>query len=109
MLEGLFGNQTVEKILWFLFQYQEGYTKEIALAFELPVTTVKNSIKRLEQGNIIVAKTVGRTKLYRINPRWPFKEELCLLLKKSLEALPPSEIERLFTKRTRPRRSGKPI
>lgn len=109
MLEALFGNQTVEKILWYLFQFNEGYTKEIAETFKLPVTTVKNGIHRLENGNIIVAKLAGRVKIYRFNPRWPFREELFILLEKSLDALPQSDFERFFNKRTRPRRSGKPL
>ena len=44
MLEGLVGNATVEKVLLYLEQFEEGYPSEIARAFGLPVAMVLFSV-----------------------------------------------------------------
>lgn len=109
MLEGLFGNPTVEKVLWYLTQYEEGYAQEISETLSVPVTTVKNTLLRLENGGIIVGHLIGRSRVFRLNPRWPMLKELTDLLEKSLEYLPRSYIEETFRKRKRPRRKDKPL
>ena len=109
MLQALFGNETVEKILLYLTRYTESYASEIAQAFSFNLRRVQLQLDRLEKGGIIVSSLVGRTRVYRFNPRWYFQRELAAILDKALESLSAEERDRYFMKRTRPRRKGKEL
>ena len=76
MLEGLFGNIIIEKILFFLFVYGEGYPLGIARVFGVPVNRIQQQLKRLENGGIIASRLIGKVRLYTFNPRFPFLKEL---------------------------------
>ncbi len=108
MLEGLFGNAVVEKIFFTLFVYGEGYPLGMAKTFDEPVNKFQQQLKRLEEGGIIVSRLVGNVRLYTFNPRYPFLTELKALITKTYEYVPKKEKGLFYTKRTRPRRSGKP-
>lgn len=107
MLEGLFGNPVVEKIFFTISVYNECYALELAKTFEEPVNKFQQQLKRLEKGGIIVSRLVGRVRIYTFNPRYPFLKELRALLSRAYEFVP--EKERYFSRRTRPRRAGKPL
>jgi DNA-binding transcriptional ArsR family regulator len=110
MLEGLFGNATAEKVLFFLERYEEGYALGIARTFDdLPVSMVQRQLQRLEAAGVLASRLQGRTRVYEWNPRFAFREELRALLRKALQSLPASERERYFAARRRPRRAGKPL
>ena len=108
MLEGLFGNIIVEKILFSLFVYGEVYALGLAKAFNQPVNRFQQQLKRLEEAGIIVSRLAGRTRLYSLNPRFPFRKELEALIAKAFEFVPEDEKVAYYRKRTRPRRAGKP-
>lgn len=109
MLEPIFGNSTAEKVLLYLFQYGEGYARLISRVFGVPVNGINLQLRRLEDGGVIAGVARGRTRLFRINPRYPFRKELCALLEKAMEFVPEEDRERYFRNRTRPRRRGKPL
>ena len=109
MLESIFGNATVEKVLLYLQNYEEGYASEIASTFSISLSVVQKQLKRLEDGGVIVSHSRGRTRLFQWNPRYPFRKELQTLLEKSFEFMPDSEIKKYYRKRQRPRRTGKPL
>ncbi len=109
MLESIFGNATVEKVLLYLQNYSEGYASEIASTFSISLSVVQKQLKRLEDGGVIVSLAKGRTRLFLWNPRYPFRKELQALLEKSFEFMPEKEIKEYYRKRQRPRRSGKPL
>jgi len=108
MLEALLGNTTIEKILYCLSVYGDGYAKQMADLFGIPVNGVQQQLKRLEDGGVLVSQLKGKTRLYQFNPRYAFLKELKLLLDRAIELLPESEIDKYYRKRTRPRRKGKP-
>lgn len=108
MLEALFGNATVEKVLYCISVYGEGYAKQMAELFDMPVNGIQQQLKRLEDGGVLVSRLKGKTRLYEFNPRYPFLEELRLLLDRAIQLLPESDIDKYYRKRTRPRRKGKP-
>lgn len=54
-------------------------------------------------------RSVGRTRVFTWNPRYPFLDPLRALLASAMEYLPASEVQAYFRKRTRPRHSGKPL
>lgn len=109
MLESIFGNATIEKVLLYLQNYNEGYASEIASTFSISLSVVQKQLKRLEDGGIIVSQAKGRTRLFLWNPRYPFRKELQSLLEKSFEFMSENEIKKYYRKRQRPRRTGKPL
>ena len=108
MLEGLFGNVIVERILFTLLVYGDAYALGLARLFDEPVNRFQQQLKRLEDAGIIVSRRVGRTRLYTVNPRYPFRRELMALVEKAFEFIPEDEKEKYYRRRTRPRRAGKP-
>ena len=109
MLEGLFGNVIIERILFSLFVYEEAYALGLARLFDDSVNRFQQQLKRLENGGIVVSRLAGRTRLYTINPRYPFRQELMMLIAKAFEFVSEEEKEAYYRKRTRPRRAGKPL
>lgn len=109
MLVSLFGNATAEKVLMYLQNYGEGYAREIAATFEIPLLSVQRQLQRLEAGGVLVSKLAGRTRMFFLNPRYYFAPELASLLEKALSAQPAAETDRYFRKRSRPRRTGKQL
>ena len=109
MLEPVFGNVTIEKILFALEVYGQAYPAGLAKLFVIPVNGVQQQLKRLEDGSVVVSLIIGRTRLYQFNPRYTFLKELKALIQKALQYLPEKEIQKYYVKRTRPRRKGKPL
>jgi predicted transcriptional regulator len=109
MLEVLFGSKNRERVLQYILARGEGYAKEIATFYGSSLDPVQKQLERLEDGGILVSKTVGRTRLFMFNPRYAFKDELIVLLEKARSFYSPQEQERLIMVRKRPRRTGKPI
>jgi len=66
-------------------------------------------LDRLETGGILLSRKVGRTRVYRFNPRYALVEELEALLEKALGFYPDDLHDRLQMDRRRPRLRGKPI
>jgi DNA-binding transcriptional ArsR family regulator len=109
MIESLLGNSTVEKVLLYLQNYNEGFATEIASVFSMRLSVVQKQLKRLEDGGVIVGQTKGRTRVYYWNPRYPFLKNLQTLLAQVLDFVPEQEIQKYYRNRTRPRRTGKPL
>ena len=109
MLESLFGNIVVEKILFFIQAYGEGYARKLSRVYNIPLNGILQQLRRLENGGIIVGLDKGRTRIYMFNPRFPFLGELKVLLQKAMDFLPEEEIQKYYRMRTRPRRKGKPL
>ena len=109
MLEALLGNATIEKVLFFLETYGQGYPKEISRTFNIPVNGIQQQFRRLEDGGIVVSFLEGKTRLYRFNPRYPFLKELQSMLGRAMEFLSEKELSQYYRKRTRPRKPGKPL
>jgi hypothetical protein len=103
MLEALFGNRTAERVLLYLENYEEGYAREMATTFGASLNAVQKQLRRFEDGGVLVSRTVGRTRLFTWNPRYPFNKPLRALLGKALESLPESEIRAYYRQRKRPR------
>lgn len=109
MLEGIFGNIIIEKILFTLYVYGEGYPLGMARTFGEPVNRFQQQLRRLENAGVIVSRLIGRVRIYTFNPRYPFLGEVKSLVGKAFEFLPEKEKNVYYRKRTRPRRAGKPL
>lgn len=108
-LEGLFGNATAEKVLYYIENYESGYASAIASTFEIAVSQVQKQLERLELDGVLSSKTIGKTRTYQFNPRYRFLKPLRALLKEAIEALPADYQTKYFKQRQRPRRAGKPL
>jgi len=109
MLEPILGSQVRELILIYLAARNQGYAREIATFYKKSLSPVQNQLDRLENGNVLVSYTSGKTRIYSFNPRYPFLKELLDLLNKSISFLPKEKRDELFLTRKRPRRKEKPL
>ncbi len=109
MLETILGNNTIEKILFVLETYGQAYPLELAKMFNISVNGIQQQMNRLENGGVIVSSKVGKTRLYQLNPRYPFLKELKALIQKAMDFLSEKELQKYYRKRTRPRKKGKKL
>jgi hypothetical protein len=70
---------------------------------------VQQQMKRLENGGILASRLMGKVRIYKFNPNYPFVKELRQLLSKAMDFLPKNEINNYYMQRTRPRKQGKPL
>ncbi len=105
MIESILGSQSKEQVLLFITGRESGYAKQIAEYFKCSVTPIKNQLESLEAGGVLFSELVGRTKVFRINPRYPFKKEVTELIEKVISFMSDEDRERLLYSRKRPRRT----
>ncbi len=48
--------------------------------FDVPLPSIQNQLKNFENGGLALSKMSGRTKIYFLNPRYTFLEELIVLI-----------------------------
>lgn len=107
-LYGLFG-ETATKILLYIHRYGDSYATEIARHFSMHQQTVLYQMEKLERAGILKSRYEGKTRLFRINPRYVLRMELNSLLEKGLQYMPEDLLTELFQARTRPRTKGKEL
>jgi hypothetical protein len=111
MLESLFGNETVERILFYLLQNKTCYALQLKKQLQSSLSPIQQALLRLEKGGILASILVGKTRIFQFNPRYPFLKELFSFLQSTYDVLP-EEIKRKYYEapiRKRPRRTGKPL
>lgn len=109
MLKPILRTRETEWILLFLASRQAGYAQEIADFFSANLRSVQRQLERLEAGGVLQSRTVGKTRLFSFNPRYPFKQALIDLVTEAKKFYPPHLVETLDFERRRPRRTGKPL
>lgn len=109
MIETLLGSKNAERVLIYIFAREEGYAREIASFYETDLKSIQMQLDKFEKSGVLVSRTVGRTRPYVFNPRYPFLNELKALLEKALSFYPAKEQERLIMNRRRPRARGKSL
>jgi len=109
MLGPVLGSANKERVLLYVLVRKEGYAREISRFFKTDLAPVQKQLERLENGGVLYSRSAGRTRLYGLNPRYPFLRELRALLDKAFAFYPAEERERLSMMRMRPRRKGKPL
>ena len=93
MIEVLLGSKNAERVLIYIFSREEGYAREIANYYKTDLTPIQKQLDKLESGGVLASRTVGRTRPYVFNPRYPFLKELKVLLEKALSFYPAEEQE----------------
>jgi len=103
-----FGGKTRTLVLVALSVLEESFPRELARVLEVPINGIQQAIKGLEADGIVSGRSAGRTRLFRLNPRYFALKELRAYLSRLAE----SERElgkRVVALRRRPRRTGKPL
>jgi hypothetical protein len=110
MLEYLFANKNVEKILIYLCLHEKAHATELKKCFRSSLDPIQKTLKKLEEGGLLVSFLVGKTRLFQWNTRYPFLQELQVLARKVYTYLP-EDMQAIFQikKRKRPRKTGKPL
>jgi len=108
MLKVLLGSKDKELVLQYLLSKNEGYASKIARFYDIKPSQISRQLESLEEGGVLVSFQIGRSRLYKFNPRYYFLLELKMLLKKALEAYPDELRELLMFNRTTPRKKSKP-
>ena len=109
MIEAIVGSINCERVLVFLNAREEGYAREIATFYGSSLAPIQKQLDKLEAGGILASRTVGRTRLYTFNPRYPLLTELSALLEKAISFYDEELQQRLLLNRRRSRRRGKPL
>ncbi|MBK9006242.1 MAG: winged helix-turn-helix transcriptional regulator [Anaerolineae bacterium] len=109
MIESLLGSKNAERALVYILSREEGYAREIASFYGTDLKSVQLQLDKFEKSGVLVSRSVGRTRPYMFNPRYPFLTELKALLEKALSFYPAKEQEELTMNRRRPRARGKSL
>ncbi|NGX63812.1 MAG: hypothetical protein KR126chlam6_01226 [Candidatus Anoxychlamydiales bacterium] len=111
MLESLFGNKNIEKILFFLLANKKCYPYQLQKRFDVPLYGMQKALDRLEKSQLLVSFLYGKTRMYEFNPMYPFLKEFKFFLQKAYDSLP-NKIKNVYYEpviRTRPRKRTKPL
>jgi len=101
-----FGGRTRTETLLTLRLLDESYAREIARVLRRPVSGVLKALRSLEADALVAGRDEGRTRLFRLSPRYFAYAELRRYLERLTE--PEDDLrERIGRLRRRPRKIGK--
>lgn len=103
-----FGGQARTRVLLALRLLGDSYPRELARLLEMRLSGVQKAVRGLELDGLVAGRSVGRTRLYQLNPRYFAADALFAYLSRLTE--PEQSLrERAAGLRRRPRRVGKPL
>lgn len=109
-IQALLSGKAAARVLLFIENYGEGYARQIATTFEIPLSEVRKQLTKFEEGGILVSRKVGTSRMYTWNPRDPALQGLRSLLRDTLDkGIPETTLRRFYRQRQRPRRTRKPL
>jgi hypothetical protein len=108
MIASLLGSVNKERVLIYLLSRRTGYAREIARFFKAPLSPMQNALEKMEAAGVLVSRSIGNTREYEFNPRYPGRSELAALLNRALSLYPETLRHSLVLVRSRPRRKAKP-
>ena len=103
-----FGSQTRTRVLLALALLSESYARELARLLESPLSGVQKALGSLELDGLVAGRSVGRTRVFRLDPRYFARDALRQFLVRLSE--PEEDLRRRAGRlRRRPRVTGKPL
>ncbi len=103
-----FGGQARTRALLALGLLGESYARELSRLLQMPLSGVQQALKSLELDGLVAGRSVGRTRVYQLDPRYFASATLAAYLRRLAE--PEDELRaRTAALRRRPRRAGKPL
>ncbi len=103
-----FGSRSRTLVLIALRLLRESHARELARVLEIPLYSVQQALKSLERDGLVAARSVGRTRAFRINPGHFARAELEAYLLRLSETRS-DLLQRVAALRRRPRRTGKKL
>ena len=103
-----FGSLTRTQCLLALQALGESYGRELTRVLGLRLSGIQKALQSLETDGLVAGRSLGRLRLYRLNPRAYARVQL----ERYLERLLDSEAElrkSVAVMRRRPRRTGRPL
>ncbi len=86
MLEYLFGNRSIEKVLFYLYVNEKCYAYLLKSTFDSPLFSFQRALERLERGGVIVAELEGKTRFINLIPAILFLKSSKSFLLKSIDS-----------------------
>ena len=103
-----FGSTGRTRALLALCLLGDSYPRELARLLELHLSGVQKALHSLEVDGLVAGRLVGKTRLYRLNPRYFAADALFQYLSRLVQ--PEKRLkDRSAALRRRPRRAGKPL
>ena len=103
-----FGGKTRTRVLLALRLLGESYPRELARILESSLWGVQQAIRSLELDGLVAGRSMGRTRIFKINPAYFASEDLQRYLLRLTE--PEEDLrDRVAALRRRPRRTGKKL
>ena len=65
MLEYLFANKNVEKILIYLLIHEKAYATELSRSFHSALDPIQKTLRKLESGGLLVSFLEGKTRVFK--------------------------------------------
>ena len=103
-----FGGQTRTRVLLALRLLSDTYPRELSRLLETSLSGVQKALRSLEMDGLVAGRSVGRTRVFQLDPRYFARDAL----KQFLRRLTEPEIglqKQVAALRRRPRRTGKPL
>jgi|SRR3989304_2895434 len=103
-----FGGVGRTRVLLALRMLSESYPRELARVLGMPFSSVLQALRSLEMDGLVAGRALGRTRVFKIDPRYFAYDELQRLLLQLTES--EGELKtRVSALRRRPRRTAKPL
>nr|WP_025177540.1 hypothetical protein [Leptospira interrogans] len=106
VLDGING---LKSFITCIYHYNEIHSSAIANDYGKTVTPIRLQLERFEKAGILVAKNVGRSRVFAFNQKSPFVKPIKEILSIFYNSLIIEEKENIFSTRRRPREKGKPV
>jgi|SRR5215510_5394639 len=101
-----FGGKTRTRVLLALGLLSESYARELARILDTSLNGVQQALRGLEVDGIVAGRSAGRTRIFRLNPRYFAYDDLRRYVLRLAE--PETNLKkRIEDLRRRPRRTGK--
>jgi hypothetical protein len=104
----LFGSRRRTEVLILTALLGETYPTELARLLGAPLYSVQTIVEALDREGILATRLVGRSRQVSLDPRYYCFKELKSLLLRLSEGEPALQ-QAASSRRSRPRRAGKPI
>jgi DNA-binding transcriptional ArsR family regulator len=108
MISSPFGSQTRTRVLIVLGSIESSYPRELARILGSAINGVQSALRSLERDGLVVGRSVGRTRVFQLNPRY-FAAQAVRALVAKLAIVDTDLGERIASLRRRPRRTAKPL
>ena len=103
-----FGAGTRTRVLLALSLLGDSYPRELSRVLDASLSGVQKALQSLERDGIVAGRSVGRTRVFQLDPRYFARDALKQFLRRLTE--PEVGLQRqVAALRRRPRRTGKPL